>query len=275
MEKLNFLISAYCGTIKAMFSFRLWTPFFLFAILSLALALVLTNPYLPVIGPIMTGIAEFITGTEAVAHYPDLYALLPQTHGWQTLILSILIEALLIAVGFIMFSGYYRNERIGFGAALGAAKGKYFQVLAIWLFYSVVFLLLLIFLPRLFDPLIGGSPRRTMAFNFGIRLFGSGILAMFMYALPYILLDGEKFVAALGKSVRTFFRNFVSSYVLAVVPYLLVLPLSAALFDPVLIVRRFSPELVLYLLIGQIVANMIASFVFASSVLRFYWEYAE
>ena len=114
-----------------------------------------------------------------------------------------------------------------------------------------------------------------MAFNFGIRLFGSGILAMFMYVLPYILIDGERFVAALGKSVRTFFRNFVSSYVLAVVPYLLVLPLSAALFDPVLIVTRFSPELVLYLLIGQIVANMIASFVFASSVLRFYWEYAE
>lgn len=275
MEKLNFLISTYIGTIKAMISFRLWTPYFLFALLSVALALLLTNPYLPVIGPILAAIAKFLTGSEAVWHYPDLYALLPQTHGWLTLILSVVLEALLIAAGFIMFSGHYKNAKIGFGAALGTARSKYFQIVAIWLFYSLVFLLLLIFLPKLFDPLIGGSPRRTMVFNFGVRLLGSGILAMFMYVLPYILLDGEKLLGAVGRSVRTFGRNFISSYVLAVVPYLMVLPFSATLFDPALVVRRFSPELVLYLLIAQIAANMVASFVFASSVLRFYWEYAE
>jgi hypothetical protein len=275
VEKLNFLIGAYFGTIKAMFSPRLWTPYFLFAIVSTLLLILLVNPYLPVLGPAMASLAQFITGTEAVVHYPDMYALLPRTYGWESLVLSVILEALLIGTGFVIFSKYYRGERPAFGASLVIAKGKYFHIAAIWLFYTVVFLLLLMYLPRLAGSLIEGAPKRIMAFNFAVRILGSGILAMFMFAIPYILLDSVRFFSALGRSIKTFFKNFFSSYVLAVVPYLLVLPLSAALYDPVLLVKKFSPELVFYLLIGQIVANMLASFVFVSSVVRFYWEYAE
>jgi len=275
LEKLNFLIGSYIGTVKAMFSFRLWTPFLIFALISLVVVLLFANPFIPVIGPLVSGLAEFIGGSEAVSHYPDLFVFLPKTYGWVTLVLSVFLEILFIGAGFLMFTAYYRNERIGFGKAVSGASKKYFQIVAVWLFYYVILLLLLTFLPKLFDPLIGGSPRRTMAFSVLLRLAGTFLLAMLMYVLPYLLVDGERLLTAIGRSIKTCFKNPFSSYTLALIPYLLMLPLSIALFSPATIVRKFSPELVLYLIIVEIVVNMIASFIFVSSVLRFYWEYAE
>ncbi|MCK4657334.1 MAG: hypothetical protein KAT85_09875, partial [candidate division Zixibacteria bacterium] len=120
-----------------------------------------------------------------------------------------------------------------------------------------------------------GSPRRTLAFGVGVRLLGSVILAMFMYVLPNILIDGEKFLAAVRRSLRTFSSSMISSYVIAVIPYLIVLPFIIMLHNPVLIVTKFYPELVLYLIVCKIVASMFSSFIFTSTVLRFHWEYAE
>ncbi len=258
-----------------MFSPRLWFPFFLFALISLGIAWLLINPFMPVLGPAISSVSKMITGTDATAHYPSIYVFLPMTYGWVTLVASVLIEALLIATGFLLFSGHYKHERVGIGAAFSGASGKYLQVVTVWLFYTLVFLAMTHFLPKLFDSLIGGSPRRTLAFHILLRFVGAGILAMFMFVVPYVVLDSLKFKTAVARSIRTFFRNPVSSYILALVPFLLVLPFTLALFDPLTIVRKFSPELIFYLISGQIVVSMIANFVFTSTVLRFHLEYAE
>lgn len=275
MEKLNFLIGSYIGTIKAMFSIRLWAPYFVFALISLVILWLFANPYLPVVGPVISAIARWIAGNDSVVHYPDLYVMLPKTYGWVTVVLSVFIEVLLIGAGFIMFSGYYRKERVSFLSALDRARGKYLQLVIVWLFYSVVFLVLLLYLPKAFDPVIGGSPRREMAFAIAVRFLGSIILAAFMYVIPSILIDGERFLASVRRSVRTFGASILSSYVIALVPYLIVLPFTIMLYNPVLIVTKFYPELVSYLIAGEIVANMFAGFVFTSTVLRFHWEFGE
>ena len=275
MDKLNFLIGSYIDAIKAMFSVRLWTPYFIFALVSVLMAWLFTKPFLPVIGPCVTEVAVFIAGTEAVLHYPDLYGFLPSVFGWTNILFSILLEVLLIGTGFIMFAGYFKHERVGFFSALGAAKGKYFQLVAMWLFYTAVFLLLLFYIPKVFESRIAESPRAILALHILLRFVGYVILAMFMYVLPYILLDRERFISSLANSVRTFFKNIFSSYIIAVVPYLIALPFSVMLSNPFLIVRKFSPELVFYLITGEIIANMFASFIFTVTLLRFYWEYAE
>jgi len=276
LERFNFLIGSYIGTIKAMFSLRLWIPYLLFAVASIIILWLFAHPYLAVLGPVFTGIAKFFTGgNEAVAHYPNLYVFLPKVNGWASVILGVFLEVLLVGAGFVMFSAYYRRERVSFSSAFAAAKGRYSQLVTLWLFYTVVFLLLLLVLPKLFDPLIGGSPRRTLAFGIGIRFLGSIILAMFMYVLPNILVDSEKFTAAVRRSLRTFAGSMFSSYVIALVPYLIVLPFTIMLYDPILIVTKFYPELIFYLIAGQIVANMFAGFIFTSTVLRFHWEFAE
>jgi len=275
LEKLNYLIGSYFGAIKAMFSFRLWTPFFLFMLISLLLAWLLAHPFLPVIGPLVASITKFLSGNDAALHYPTLYVFLPKTFGWISLIISVLLEVLLLGCAFVMFSGSFRKERISFFAAFGRAKGKYLQIVGVWLFYTVILLALLMLMPKLFDPLIGGSPRRTMVFNTALRHVGTGLLALIMYMLPYILIDGERFVASIGRSVRTCLKNIIPSYVIAVVPYLIMLPFSISLFNPGMIVQKFSPELVFYLIVSQIVANMFAGFVFAYSLLRYHWQYAE
>ena len=258
-----------------MFSIRLWIPYSLFALLSLIILWLFAHPHFPLLGSAFSGLAEFITGNEAVAHYPDLYVLLPRAHGWSAVFLGVFLEVLLVGAGFVMFSAYYGREKTSFMSALSRAKNRYIQLVTVWLFYTVVFLVLLLILPKLFDPLIGGSPRRTLAFGVGVRLLGSVILAMFMYVLPSILIDGEKFMVAVRKSLRTFSDSMISSYVIAIVPYLIVLPFTIMLYNPALIVIKFYPELILYLLAVEIIANMFSSFIFTSTVLRFHWEFAE
>jgi hypothetical protein len=275
MEKFNFLVGSYLGTIKAMFSPKLWLPFLLFAIVSALLAWLLVNPFLPVIGPFLAYLGKLITGSDMVVHYPDLYLTLPNTYAWITLVLSIIIEALLISTGMIMFAGYYRNEGVSFFGAMKVAGKKYFHVVAVWVFYSVVFLALVTLLPILFDPLIGGSPRRMLAFGVAMRLLGTVVLAMFMYVLPYVLIDSKRFGAAIVGSVKSFLHGMVTSYFIALLPYLIVIPFSVALSQSTTIVAKFAPETVLVVIILEIVANMIASFVFTSTVLRYYWEYAD
>lgn len=275
MEKLNFLIGSYIQTIKAMFSVRLWGPYFAFAVISVVILWLLSNPHLPLLGPAIATVAKWIAGSDSFLHYPDHYVLLPKVYGWVTVVCSIIIEVVLIGAGFLMFFEHYNRKRVSFFSALGRAKARYFQLVAVWLFYSVVFLLFLIYLPKLFDPLIGGSPRRTLAFGIGVRFLGSLVLAVFMYVLPNLLIDGEKLVVSVRRSIRTFGASMFSSYVIALVPYLIVLPFTIVLHDPVLIVTKFYPELVFYLIVGEIVANMFAGFVFTSTVVRFHWEFGE
>lgn len=258
-----------------MFSIRLWTPYFVFAVISVGILWLLANPHLPVVGPVTSTVGRWIAGSEGYLHYPGLYIFLPKVYGWITVVCSVLIEVLLIGAGFLMFFGYYSRERISFSSALSRAWASYLQLVAIWLFYVLLFLLLLLYLPKLFDPLIGGSPRRTLAFGIGVRFLGSIILAVFMYVLPNILIDGERFMVGVRRSVRTFGASMFSSYIIALVPYLIVLPFTIVLYDPALIVEKFYPELVLYLIAGQIVGNMFAGFVFASTVVRFHREYGE
>ena len=224
MEKFNFLIGSYVGSVKAMFSIRLWIPYSLFAFLSLIILWLFAHPHFPVLGSAFSEIAKFITGNEAVTHYPDLYVLLPKAHGWSSIFLGVFLEVLLVGAGFVMFSAYYRREKTSFVSAFSRAKSKYSQLVTVWLFYTFVFLVLLLVLPKLFDPLIGGSPRRTLAFGFGVDLLGYIVVAMLMYVLPNILIDGEKFWTAVRRSLRTFSSSMISSYVIAVIPYLIVLP---------------------------------------------------
>jgi hypothetical protein len=275
LEKLNYLIGSYVGTIRAMFKLRLWTPYLLFAIFSVVVLWLLANPHLPLVGPVFAQIAKLTTGSDSVGHYPDLYVLLPKAYGWVTVFFSIFLEVLLIGAGFVMFSGYYRGSKTGFAAGLARAKSRYIQLVTVWMFYTIVFVLLLILLPRLFDPLIGGSPRRTLAFGIGLRFVGSLVLAVFMYVLPGILIDGERFGVAIRRSIRTFAGSMFSSYIIALVPYLIVLPFTIMLYNPYLIVTKFYPELVFYLVAGEIIANMFASFIFTSTVLRFHWEFGQ
>ncbi len=259
-----------------MFRPRLWLPFLLYAILSLVVLWVFSKPFMPVLGPIVANISEFIAGSERVLHYPDNFIMLPMTYGWASIVLSVFIEVLLVGAAFIMFAGYYQAEPAGFGGAVGAAARKYLQIFLLWIILSAIFILLLSFVPRLFESLIEGSRKRALVFNVGLKMSAGVIVtAMLMYVLPAILIDGERFFAAIRISIKTFFKNVISSYVIAAVPVLISLPFSSALDFPLAITTKFSPELVLYTLAGGVIANMIASFVFVSTVLRFYWEYAE
>jgi len=259
-----------------MFRPRLWLPFLLFAIIALLVIWVLSKPFLPVIGPFVSSLSKYITGTERVVHYPDSFILLPMVFGWVSLVLSVLFESVLIGTAFLMFTGYYRSEAISLGQALSSAFRKYIQIFLIWLIILAVLVLVFRYVPNLFESMIAGSKRKALVFDVGLRMSAGVIVtAMLQYALPAILIDGDRFFSAIGLSFRTFFKNAISSYILAAVPVIISLPFTTALNFPMSLSAKFSPELVFYALVGSIIASMIASFISVSTVLRFYWEYAE
>jgi hypothetical protein len=192
------------------------------------------------------------------------------------IVLSVFLEIVLIGSGFLLLAGYYKRDNLSFSMAFSRARSRYFSIFLVWIFLTLVFMAILMYIPKLLDPLVGGSPRRTLALKVGLHFTIIPLIqALLMYAIPNILIDGQKLMTAVGSSIRTFFRNVISSYVIALIPGVIVLPFSLAVSRPDLIVTKFYPELVLYLIVGQIVTNMIASFVFASTVIRFNWEFAE
>jgi hypothetical protein len=270
IENLNRLIGFYITILKATLRLNIWWPFFLYALVQAAVLFGCLNYVHPMVNPILSPLVTLLGEAEAemFAHYPGLYLLLPMVFQWGKLAVGFLFEGLTIGLTVILFLRYYNPESAA-EWKLSEVIRRWPQLLLGWLVISTILFMINWFIPGYFVDYIHGSPRRRLLLDFGLKAVTVGVYSLFIYTLPAIIIYRQNFVKALRFSLGFFVRYPIFSFFLALIPYLLSLPISYISTRTELVVLKFRPELVFYVLLVGIAIDLIINFTLAGTVTRF------
>jgi hypothetical protein len=269
LEKFNFFLSTYGRMFVALFNFRLWPPFFIYLIVTAIIVFCIQSMFSPLLSGWLIPLATWLVG-DGVLHYPQHLALLPYTFQMFNLVPSLLLESLLTAAGILMFAAYFRQQSPAFGSSVRAASKYYPKIVLIWLVNVVLIYLLFKFLPGLFRDFVSGSPRREIALMIGMQGLSTLLSALFIYAIPYLVVHNRPLSACFSGSFRMFFKHFFMTYFLVGLPQFLTLLLVIPLQRADKIVTTFNPGVVILMTYGMAVLFALVSFFATGSIVRFF-----
>ncbi len=275
LEKLNFFLSTYGRLFLALFNVRLWPPFLLYVLVGLLAVWGINSMFSPLLASWLIPLLIWCTNV-GITHYPQHLAYMPTAFQWINLATSLFIESLLTGAATLMFLAYYRGEKPSFGVAVKSAWKEYGKIFLIWLVTEVAVILLFRLIPGLFREYVAGSPRREYALSLGLALLSSLLIALFIYAIPYLMIRKRKLGSCFSGTFNLFFRNFFMTYFFVAIPQfiitvLLILPLQST--DT--LVRKFNPGLILILMVALVFVSAVSSFFTTGSIVRYFLEVSE
>lgn len=272
-EKLNRLIGLYVSVIRSVFRLKIWLPFFIYSLGQFVILLICANYIRPTIYPLLSPLVAYLgeTRAEAFAHYPGLYLLLPTVFFWAKLLFGIIFEALAAGLTALLFLHAFDRTRESRWKISGAFA-KWPQLALAWVVITAVLLSINWFAPRLFSEFVVGSPRRQLALEIGLKFLTLAAYAVFIYAIPAIVVYKQNILRAFKTSIVFFARFPVFSFFLAFIPYLLSVPITYLSDKVDVIVVKFPPELVFYILLAGIIVDMIINYAVTGAVVRFLLE---
>ena len=275
--KVNMFIAAFIDGLRSLFFPRLWTPFLIFALISAGIAYMLLNPFSSIWSGIIVpiGKSRLFGGGEAFVHYPGHLLITPSIYSRLSLLMSIIFDTALGASAFIIFAGFFAGEKVKFITAVKKAIGRYHQLILAGIFVYAVLLFLGWLVPQFATDFLKQSPRRIFVFSVAFKVFLFFVFSPFIYIVPYIILKRENFFSALHKSVKTWLKNFFTSFFLVAITQGLTLPISLGLEYSGWLADRFGPEITGLLIFADIIIFMIASFLFTAILTRIFTEYHE
>lgn len=258
----------------ALFNIRLWPPFFLYLSVTVLIVFAIQSMFSPLLSGWLIPLAKWLVG-DSILHYPQHLAYMPYTFQMFNLVPSLLFESLLSTAGVLMFVAYFRQESPAFGSSVRSASSYYPRIVLIWLVNVVLIYLLFKFLPGLFRAFVLGSPRREIALMIGMQGLSALLTALFVYAIPYLVVSKRSLGACFTGSFSLFFKHFFTTYFLVAIPQFITLFLVIPLQRADAIVLRFNPGLVILMTYGMAVLFALTSFFMTGSIVRFFLQTSE
>ena len=270
IHQLNRLIGLYVSAIKSIFKTIIWLPFFLYAVLQLGVLTMCAFYVHPYIYPILSPLVAFFgdTRAELFGHYPGLYLLLPLVYQWGKLALGIIFEGLATGLTVVLFADYF-GRHLPSRWRLSEAFRAWPQLFMGWLIITGILFIINWYLPETAANMLRQSPRRAALFDLGLRLVTVAVYSMFIYALPALIVLRQNLFRAFATSFGYFFKYPLFSFFLALIPYLISLPVSFLARNSEVIVTRFTPELIYYILLIGIIIDMFINYLLTGAVTKF------
>jgi|GEM_PF-659283 len=246
---------------------RVLIPFCLLAVIEIfALWFLSCSPHFP-INVIMAPPIKSIWGPTYL-HYPYIYELLPRMFYYAKIVIGVMIGALTSGMAVLMVYYYKKSRRIDLKEIFFAVLKRYVSlfILAIILFTCVHFVmkepsvLLLKYFFAKHAKLLFLGPKFWFGIFLPVLQFVMAVVlqALFVYAIPYIVIKEKKFIPALVLGVGLFFKKFLKTFVAVLVPMFLYIPVTIIRANMSLIAGMFNPEaIVVVLLIGIVVGTVI------------------
>ncbi len=273
---MNRLIGLFVSAFKLFPKLTVWGPFIVYAVLQLALLLLCASYVKPSIYPILSPLVALLGqgAEELYSHYPGLYYMMPQVFQWGKLFLGFLFEGLAAGMTALLFLHYFQN-RDSVKTKVSAALGRWGQLFLIWGLITLLLVLLNRFIPAALAGFVSGSPRRGAALDILMRLITVAVYAVFVYAVPAVAIEKKSLWGGIRLSVGYFVRYPIFTFFLTLLPYLLSIPVSYITANSDVVVSKFSPELIFYVLLVGIVIDMIMNFLLTGAVVKFLVEERE
>jgi len=247
-----------------------WLPFLIYGFLQMAVLIILANYTNPFIYPVLSPLVGYMVDENASMfnHYPTLYLLLPYVYQWFKIAVGIIFEGLVAGMTVVLLMGII-NGKNKTGPTLKAAFNKWPQLLIVWTLMTAILWSIDMYLPGVFEGMLAESPRRQMAFNIVLKLFTVGIYSILMYSIPALILYKNGLLESLKTSFRLFIKYPFFSFLLALVPIIITLPASYGISNANVIVDKFSPELVFYILSAGLLLEFVANYFLTATLVKF------
>jgi hypothetical protein len=268
LDKLNLFLGAYGRLFDGIFRPHWWLPFFVFSIFQAAGLAVLTWYYAPLwVGIVKPVLAWFIP--PPAFHYPQYYLALPSVYSaYENFVLGPIIWVIILGAAVYRLGGIYAGRRFSVKEAIGVASGRFFPMLLVWILETVLVLVVLS-IPSLFlDRILAGSPNRALAASLLAQMVGFAVSALLIYAVPGIIIDGKKVIAAIGDSMSLFFGSIFLTFFIVFVPSVIRLAMNFLLTDfAPRIITLLNPDLIPALLLLDIVLGVFINlFIYGAAV---------
>ncbi len=275
VNSINRFISIFLDTFRQLGRGRIWLVLFGYFVVNWVVLYAHFDFLNPIFhGPVKAWVhlvdSQLASG---FTHYPGHFLLLPHFFDWAKFFIGLVFEGLVLGtIAIIFFDSFLeveKEERLPFSTALKAWP----HLIIGWILINGLMLAVTLILPNYFEDWLFGSPRRMIVFQYGIVPgIYTFILAVFYFLIPSIIVFGENSMQALRRSVSIFIRNpftclFLSFFML--VPIILV---SFASGQPGVIVEKFKPELVYWILLFGLVVDAIVYFFWMGTAVRFLVE---
>ena len=260
---INRIIGLFVDTLKQFGKGRIWgwlLLYFLIDLLVLEAHYYYTSPMLHGFMSLWTGLfpEEQVTG---FSHYPGHFIMLPYFFEWGKLAVGLIIEGLLIGASAILFYESYvtvpKEDRFKFKDLLPS----WIHLVLAYLIMNGILVAVSYFIPSLLSEWLAYSPRRILLFNWilmpGIYIV---IVSLFIYMVPSIAVYRDNVLQALTRSLKTFFRNPITTIIVVAIILSASIIISNILSNTVTMVENFKPEIVYWILLGSLIVELIMHF---------------
>ena len=268
---INRIIGLFVDTLKQFGKGRIWgwlLLYFLIDLLVLEAHYYYTSPMLHGFMSLWTGLfpEEQVTG---FSHYPGHFIMLPYFFEWGKLAVGLIIEGLLIGASAILFYESYvtvpKEDRFKFKDLLPS----WIHLVLAYLIMNGILVAVSYFIPSLLSEWLAYSPRRILLFNWilmpGIYIV---IVSLFIYMVPSIAVYRDNVLQALTRSLKTFFRNPITTIIVVAIILSASIIISNILSNTVTMVENFKPEIVYWILLGSLIVELIMHFLWMGITVR-------
>jgi hypothetical protein len=272
LKHINQFVFLFEETFRQLHRWRIWLVLAVYA----ALAWLVLYIHVDISSPYFFGLMKAWTPifgsarAEGFFHYPGHYALLPYYFEWAKLILSVLLEGLFLGTAALLFYSRFASGTQNLPGSFRAEVRLWGQLVLASIVFNGLLTLVGWALPTVFAPLLRGYGRRTLAFEFVVMPFiYSLLLGLFYFAVPSIAIRGVSFLKGIGRSFKIFLRRPFMSFFLAAIVLLAPIAVAAVLQQTDTIINKFKPEMVYWLLVAGILADMVSAFLWMGTAARF------
>lgn len=273
LKNFNQFLSIFLDTLRAVGRGRVWLVLLGYAAIIALGLLALYRCFTPITYPFsraVLSLASLIGGWNAQVfyQYPSQFLVLPIAHSWFKVVFAILFEGLILGSVALLFHQYFAgaNAPTRGTRSLWSSWGHF--ILASLLLNLL--LIVLSFVPGILRTFMEGNPRRQLIFELAVVPVVYALLqGLFFFVIPAIALYGENVFQALARSFKAFVRRPLTCFFLAVAALVLPTIVSLAANHPDVIIEKFHPELVYWVLLLGILADMIFNFLWIGTAVRY------
>jgi len=232
--------------------------YFLFQMLLLALYLFENS------GPLARLWALPVSGVspDTLGHYPAHLLLLQLILGRIEMVLEVFLKSIFHGATVYLVAKAIRRGRPSVLRAFYTAARRYPHLLGVSIISSAAVYAAVYLGSWLSSGIVG--PARYAALGGGIAT-ALMIQSLFVYAIPYIMIDGFSAAAALASGISLSLRTFTKTLLIVAVPFLLTVPTILLDMKAEMIALQLSPDFMIHNHIASRLMELVSTYLITAS----------
>ncbi len=275
VDTINLFFTLLLDTLRQLGRWRIWL------LLGLYFALLVTVLYahyaflLPIFYPVVKAWVQLVASPlglnpEPFFHYPGHFYFLGQYFGWAKLLIGIFVEGIILGTLAMLFVDVFsENGDSRLSDAFRRARPLWLQLAIAWIVLNALTTVLGLVIPDLIQNKLY-SPKRVFIFSALLMPgFLTLVIAPFFYSIAAVAVKRVNALSAIGLSFRLFFRKPFTTLVFTVlvVSGPMIISIINTYSDRV--VSTFRPELMYWIILGGLVIEMVANFLWIGIAARY------